>query len=145
MVTEVIQQYLSDLVVHEVDPKVGYARRSLVVEDDKDVVLGTLVYRSKSSGELDQKAEYTVYTTNSALVATNEFAVVFGDNMCFNPSFTTEDLDGAYNAVGFVRDEVILKDATIFEANGITTDGDKEKVKALLEAQGIIIEKVLGA
>lgn len=138
--------YLSDLVVHEVSPSVGYARRVIALSDTATAFpMGTVVKRTIASGSLDQGAQYAKAAVGD-LVATNEFAVVFGDAYGVKETFTTSGVAGD-KAVAFVRGEVILKDELLMKSLSITdrTSADYKALKALLEKQGIIIETTLGA
>lgn len=139
------EQILSDLVVHEQDPSVGYARRVVnVAGAGADLPMGTVVFRTIASGAVDQGAAYApVGTPATDLVATNELAVVFGDKYGFNPVVTTAAV-GNTAAVSYVRGEVILKDELLLSVNEITRDSAAHKaLKAMLEKQGIIIETTL--
>lgn len=146
---------LTNLVVHEVEPNEGYARRDVNLAatlNNVAIPMGTLVFRTIASGQLDQDATYTPVgaTNDNALVATNEFAVVFGDRYAAKDSFNTiADGTTATPAVAFVRGEVQLKEDTVSEANALANRGTGDanqiarmvKVKALLEKQGIILLK----
>lgn len=141
-------QMLSDLVFHELDPSVGYARRVVNVTATGGTVipLGRVVFRTIASGAVDQAAPYALLTTpGTQLVATNEFAVVFGDKFSYNPAVVA-DADGTTACVSYVRDEVFLKDDLLLSANSITRgSADHLALKALLEKQGIMVETTLGA
>lgn len=144
---QIDETVLSDLVAHEAAPSVGYARRVVkVVGAGAALPMGKLVFRTIASGAVDQDAPYApVATPATELVGTNEFAVVFGDGYGAKKTFTTAGT-GNTAAVAFVHGEVVLKDALILEENGVTRGTAAHKaVKALLEKQGIIIEKTLGA
>lgn len=131
---------LSDLVIHEVDPSAGYARRVIkLTNTGAEIKQGAIAYRTVASGLVNQDAAYTLLDgeTDSAELAddTNEFAVIFGDEYSAQKVFTSADSDA--KAVAFVRGEVQLKDSVVYEASGI--DGSEAAVKALLEKQGIIL------
>lgn len=139
------EQILSDLVVHEQDPSVGYARRVVnVTGGGAEMPMGRIVFRTIASGAVDQAAAFAPVTTPATqLVSTNEFAVVFGDGYGFKPTFTSAAV-GDTKAVAYVRGEVILKDELLLSVNTITRDSaDHKALKALLEKQGIIIETTL--
>lgn len=149
--TVINQTTLSDLVVHEIDPSVGYARRVVKLSDtSKDVKMGTLVYRTTASGVVDQGATYAVVGDAADVVtnvkAANEVAVVFGDKFGAKDTFKTGSGSGT-QAVAFVRGEVILKDELIMANHGITDRASAAylAIKAILERQGIILETTLGA
>lgn len=133
---------LSDLVVHELDPAVGYSRRDLNIDTEDTVEIGTVVFREITS---DLTAPYTPVTSADALVDTNEFAVVYGDEFSFNPSFTPRAIaEGQYNAVGYVGTsgglqlkEYYIKERIVEDAG--LTEANFETLKGLLEAQGIQI------
>ena len=151
-VTETYQARFSDLVVHELDPSVGYSRRDLnVTPGSVPVKLGTVVYRAKSA---DLTAPYAVLDSATPLVATNEFAVVYGDHFSFNPSFTPRAIAaGRYNAVGFVGTSGALQlkeyyikqvaKSPVLEGGAALTDAQVETLKGLLEQQGIQVLKTV--
>lgn len=135
---------LSDLVLHERDPSVGYAREVVFVDvsADTDVTLGTVAYRAKGATD----TAYSLLTAAAQLVATNEFVVLFGDQYgCRTDGWTLLADDTLDNAVGFVRDNVILKDYLVEQ---LYTTGDTpvltptqfESLRHLLKAQGVILE-----
>lgn len=142
----------SDLVVHEIDPSVGYSRRDLnITPPSVPVLLGTVVYRAKSS---DLTAAWTVLGSATPLVLTNEFAVVYGDHYSFNPSFTPRAIAaGRYNAVGFVGTsgglqlkEYFIKQvaqASVPNGGAALNDAQFETLKGLLEQQGIQVLKTV--
>lgn len=137
-------QLLSDLVVHEVDPSVGYARKvvNVTVASDTNLKLGAVVYRAKGT---DPDATYSVLTANTALVATNEFAVVIGDYYSYrlDPVVVTA-ATSPKNITVYQRGLVMLKDFTVLAAvkanfAGIT-DAEFKTLRHLLEEQGVLIE-----
>ena len=142
----------SDLVVHELDPSVGYSRRDLnITPPGRPVLLGTVVYRAKSA---DLTAAWTVLDSATPLVLTNEFAVVFGDHFSYNPSFTPRTIAaGRYNAVGFVGTsgglqlkEYYIKQvakSAVVDGGAALSDAQVETLKGLLEQQGIQVLKTL--
>lgn len=142
----------SDLVVHEMDPSVGYSRRDLNITPPViPVLLGTVVYRAKSA---DLTAAWTVLGSAAPLVLTNEFAVVYGDHFSFNPSFVPRTIAAnRYNAVGFVGTSGALQlkeyyikqvaKATAATGGADLTDAQVETLKGLLEQQGIQVLKTV--
>lgn len=143
---QIKRDMLSDLVVHEIDPSVGYARRVIAVSNTETAFpMGTVVKRAISGAALDQATQYAKAAVGD-LVATNEFAVVFGDGYGCKETFTTSANAGD-KAVAYVRGEVILKDELLMKSLSITdrTSADYKALKSLLEKQGIIIETTLGA
>lgn len=143
---------LSDIVVNELDPKVGYARETINVTPPAGgapLAAGTVVYRVKSA---DPLAAYAVLSADTQVAATNEFAVVFGDHYGFKESFVPSAVDSsnpiAGNAVAFVRGPVQLKDyylRQIAQDSGGANLSDSEfnQLCELLSKQGIIVEKTL--
>ena len=143
---DIEQTKLSDLVVHEIDPSVGYARRVVNISTTAtDVPMGTIVYRTISSGALDQGASFAVLSDPEVqLVATNEFAVQFGDNYGCKTAWIAGASASTVNSVAFVKGDVILKDELILDATGFTRNSvEHRKLKQLLENQGVIIEQTL--
>lgn len=151
-VAQTFVQRMSDLVVHELDPSVGYSRRDLNITPITPAIrIGTVVYRAKSA---DLTAAWTVLASATPLVLTNEFAVVYGDHFSFNPSFVPRAIAaGRYNAVGFVGTsgalqlkEYFIK--TVAKSTAATggadlTDAQVETLKGLLEQQGIQVLKTV--
>lgn len=151
-VAETFVQRFSDLVVHELDPSVGYSRRDLNVTPITPAIrMGTVVYRAKSA---DLSAAWTVLASATPLVLTNEFAVVYGDHFSFNPSFVPRAIAAnRYNAVGFVGTsgalqlkEYFIKQVakdTVPNGGAALTDAQVETLKGLLEQQGIQVLKTV--
>lgn len=151
-VAETFVQRFSDLVVHEMDPSVGYSRRDLNITPITPAIrMGTVVYRAKSA---DLTAAWTVLASEAPLVLTNEFAVVFGDHYSFNPSFVPRTIaSGKYNAVGFVGTsgalqlkeyyiKQVAKSAAV-DGGADLSDAEVETLKGLLEQQGIQVLKTV--
>lgn len=141
------QQFLNDLLAHEMAPYDGYARRvvNVTLAAGTSIPMGTVVFRAKNVA--DQTLPYAPVTpanAATALVEENELAVVFGDK--WKAQLTIEaEATGDTPCVSFVRDEVQLKDHRLMASCGIT-DRDSAEYKALkgiLESQGVIIEKTL--
>lgn len=151
-VAETFTQRFSDLVVHELDPSVGYSRRDLNITPITPAIrLGTVVYRAKNA---DLTAAWTVLASAAPLVLTNEFAVVYGDHFSFNPSFVPRAIAAnQYNAVGFVGTsgalqlkEYYIKQVAKSATNvggAALTDAQVETLKGLLEQQGIQVLKTV--
>lgn len=131
---------LSDLVVHERDPSVGYAREVVFVDvaADTPVVMGMVAYRAKAATD----TAYALLSNASQLVATNEFVVLFGDEYGAKPQgFTLLAAETTDNAVGYVRDNVILKDYPVRQAtSGFLNATQFEGLRHLLKEQGVILE-----
>lgn len=145
-VNDAYSKRFSDLVVHELDPSVGYGRKSVNVTPPANsgaVQLGTVVFRAKGT---NPEAAYAVFSNVSQLVATNEFAVIYGDHFSFNPSFVPRAVAaGRFNAVGFVGHagglqlkELYIKE-TVTAAVPAITAAEFESLKELLELQGIVV------
>lgn len=131
---------LSDLVFHEIDPSVGYAREVVFVDVAADTIVpvGMVAYRAKGASE----GAYTLLSAAAQLVTTNEFVVLFGDEYGFRtdgiPLAAAETAD---NAVGFVRGPVQLKDYLIREATSSFLNATQfEQLRHLLKAQDVIVE-----
>ena len=131
---------LSHLVLHEKDPSIGYAREVIWVDVAADTVVtpGTVVFRAKGATDL----AYGLLTSNTQLVTTNEFAVLFGDRYGHKESWTLLAADVVDNAVAFVRDNVILKDYLLKQkyVTSVLTAPQFEALRHLLKAQGVILE-----
>jgi len=149
--TTLSRRVLSDLVVHEFDPAVGYARQDLNVTPDGEITVGTVVVRAKSASNTAATA-WAVLDGASDVAATNEFAIVYGDHFGFNEAFTPRTIaSGRFNAVGFTGKNggLILKDWLVKqvaqdEEGAALTDAQFAALCELLKAQGIILETTLG-
>ena len=137
---------LSDLIFHEANsPYVGYDRNDLtdavVTVAGADVLtLGTPVFRVKGA---TAGAKWAPVKANTALVTTNEFALVIANGL-------GEQLDvsgaGDHQVTLLVRGPVVVKDAKVKEsaaAVGLTVAADQANLIHLLKAQGIIAEKTI--
>ena len=131
---------LSDLVLHEKDPSVGYAREVVFVDVAADTVVtpGTVAFRAKGNTE----APYALLTAAAQLVNANEFIVLFGDRYSAKDSWTLLAADTTDNAVGFVRDNVILKDYLLKQkyVPSVLTLAQFGALVHLLKAQNVILE-----
>lgn len=137
-------QLLSDLVVHEVDPSVGYARKVVPVSvaSDTTLKLGAVLYRAKGT---DPTVAYSVVTDATSLVTTNEFAVVIGDYYGYElQPITVTAADSPKNVTVYKRGLVVLKDFTIKTAVLVNfptiSDAQFGVLKHLLENQGVLVE-----
>lgn len=137
------QRRLSDLIVHEADsPYVGYTRADLtdavVTVAGADVLtLGTPVFRAKGAVA---GAKWAPVKANTALVTTNEFALVIADGLG-----EQNDVSGAgdHKVTLLVRGNVVVKKATVeaaANAVGLTNAADKANLVHLLKEQGIVPE-----
>ena len=142
------QRRLSDLIVHEADsPFVGYTRAdlndSVVTVAGTDVLtLGTPVFRAKGAVA---GAKWAPVKANTALVTTNEFALVIADGLG-----EQNDVSGAgdHKVTLLVRGNVVVKKATVEAAAGavgLTNAADKANLVHLLKAQGIVAETTIAA
>lgn len=132
---------LSDLVLHEKEPAVGSAREVVFVDVAADTVvtLGTVAFRAKAATD----TSYALLTASSQLVATNEFVVLFGDRYGCKESWTLLGADIVDNAVGFVRDNVQLKDYLLkqkYITGGVLNTTQFAGLVHLLKSQGVIVE-----
>lgn len=137
-------QLLSDLVVHEIDPSVGYARKvvNVSVGSDTTLKLGAVLFRAKGT---DPTVPYSVVVDATSFVTTNEFAVVIGDFYGYelSPVLVTAATSPKPVTV-YKRGLVMLKDFTILAAvqqnfAGITTT-QFGVLKHLLENQNVLVE-----
>lgn len=145
-VTMPYSKRLSDLVVHEIDPSVGYGRKCVNVTPPAGgaaVEIGTVVYRAKGT---NPEGAYAVLSAAAQIVETNEFAVIYGDHYSFNPSFVPRAIAaGQFNAVGFVGHSggLQLKEYYIRQFADTLgtplTDAQFASLKEVLEKQGIVV------
>lgn len=135
----------SDLVVHELDPSVGYSRQSVNVTPPAAgaaIAMGTVGVRAKSA---NPAAPYTVLAAAADVVATNEFVVLYGDCYGQKGDFVPFAVQtGEFNAVGFVGHNGGLQLKEYFvkqiaqDADGAAlTDAEFESLRQLLNVQGI--------
>lgn len=139
-VNDAYEARLSDLIV---DEKIqgGFTRECINVTPAGVLKIGTVVFRAKS---LDPVAPYAVVSVVGDLVATNEFAIVFGDGYGFNPSFTPAAIvAGRTNAVSIRRGPVQVKEYFIDQVHAALTAPQKVTLKELLKGQGILVAPTL--
>lgn len=137
-------QLLSDLVVHEFDPSVGYARavNTVTVASNTTLQLGSVVFRAKGT---DPTVTYSVVTDATSFVTTNEFAVVIGDFYGYElaPILVTAATSPMSMTV-YKRGLVILKDFTVLAAVKVNfagiTDTQFGVLKHLLAQQNVLTE-----
>lgn len=136
---------LSDLIVTDYDPSTGHTHDDINVTPpagDAPVTFGTVVFRAK---DVDPEAPYAVLSANTDVVATNEFAVVFGDHYAFNPSFVPKAITaGKFNAIAVRRGpsalkEYYLKKITQDVGGAALTNAEFASLKELLKLQGIVV------
>lgn len=143
----------SDLVYHELDPSVGYARQDLNITPPAagaEVLMGTIVFRAKA-GANTAETPYAALSAAADISADNEYAVVYGDHYQCKGEFVPRAIAaGQYNAVGFVgkNGALMLKDYLIKpiaqDADGADlTDAQFENLREVLASQGIIVEVTL--
>lgn len=144
---------LSDLVYHELDPSVGYSRQDINVtppDAGAAVEMGTVVFRAKANANT-AATPYAVLSAAGQIVATNEFAIVFGDHYSCKDSFVPRTIDsGQFNAVAFVgkNGALMLKDYLIKAiaqdaAGAALTDAQFENLREVLAQQGLLVEVTL--
>lgn len=130
---------LSDLVFHEIDPCVGYAREVVFVDvaADTPITMGTVAYRAKAATD----TAYTLLSSNAQLVTTNEFVVLYGDRYSAQTAgWTLLAADTTDNAVGYVRGMVQLKDQLIKANTSFLNAAQFAALVHLLKAQDVIVE-----
>ncbi len=137
-------QLLSDLVVHEIDPSVGYARKAvnLSVGADTTLKLGAVLFRAKGT---DPTVAYAPVTAAGQLVTTNEFAVLIGDYYGYRVyPISVTAAESPKKVTVYQRGMVVLKDFTIKTAVQGTfaaiSDAQFATLCHLLEQQGILVE-----
>lgn len=137
-------QLLSDLVVHEIDPSVGWARKvvPLTVAADTTLKPGSVLFRAKGT---DPTAVYSVLTAAAALVTTNEFAVVIGDYYGYElADITVTAAESPKKITAYVRGQVMLKDFKLEESVKLNfaaiSAAELATLKHLLENQGVLVE-----
>ena len=141
-VTMPYSQQLSDLVVHELDPSVGYSRKCVNVTPPAAgaaVEVGTVAFRAAAT---DPLAPYAVLSAAADIADTNEYVVIYGDEFSFNPSFVPRAIAaGQFNAVGFVGHSggLQLKEYYLKQRHAALTDAQFASLKEVLEKQGIVV------
>jgi len=135
---------LSDLIVHESEPKVGYCREEITVGSTPAVTLpiGSVVFRAIAA----TPGNYAVLSNTNQLVTTNEFAITLGDSLGEVLPLSIAAA-GTGNCAAVVRGNIILKDQKVFDvvvANGLALDATaKANLRHMLKKQGIILEKTI--
>lgn len=134
---------LSDLVVNELEPCVGWARKVVPVDIDEEteVAQGTVVFRARG---IDPTVPFAPITAAANLAITNEYAVLFGDNYNAKPTFfITQGEAVSFFNQGVILKEKALKDIYVNGEDEILTEAQFEGLKLLLERQGIRVEHTL--
>jgi hypothetical protein len=143
--TPFTQIMLSDLVVNEQDPSVGYARRVIRVAGTGSLPIGAVVFRAAGT---DPAATFAPVTAAANIATGNEYAVVFGDKYGYNSVIPLQASPAATgNAVAFVQGDVILKEYLLKQyAMGTVglTQTQFNSLKHMLEKQGVRVEITLG-
>lgn len=140
---QISRKVLSDLVYHEMEPAVGYARKTVVVQHDGDLEMGTVAFRAKTT---NLNAPYAPVTAAADLSLDNEYVVLFGDHYGCKESWTATDDATAVNSVGFNGDAggVFLKDLYIIETTGFARgSAEYNQLKQVLANQNMILETTL--
>lgn len=131
---------MSDLVLNETAKAIGLARQSINVTppaNNGKIKLGTVVFRAKS---LDLESPYTVLTSATELSTDNEYAVVFGDNFSTEDGFVPKAIvAGKFNAVGFVKGYIQLKDYFLKQDLASFTSAQFNQLISLLRIQDILV------
>ena len=132
----------SDLVLEEDKNCVRTQRKviSLNLTSAELVKLGQIVYRAKGT---DPTATYSKVSSSGQIVATNEFAVVFGDRLEFKESFNAPTSGFATTpAIAYTNGfggQLILRSTlpdALLTAAGLSAS-NIASLKLLLENQGI--------
>lgn len=129
---------LGDLVVHEHEPSIGYARKviNLNFVAAQAVPMGTVV------ASTDAGVSYHLAAVADLTATGARFAVVFGDRYSARPTFNIAATT-ATPAVAFVRGGVILSDFLIKQNNTQFNAAQIVTLKGLLEQQGVLVEIAL--
>lgn len=144
---------LSDLVYHELDPSVGYARQDLNITPPAggaEVKMGTVVFRAKASANT-ASTPYAALSGAGDISVDNEYAVVYGNHYQCKGSFVPRDIaEGQFNAVGFVgkNGALMLKDYLVKaiaqdSAGASLSDAEFENLREVLASQGLLVEVTL--
>lgn len=92
-------KYMSDLFIDH--DKFHYSNENANITPAGVLKLGTIVYRAKGSAPT---AAWTIVDDAADVVATNEFAVVYGDHNSFAYDFTPKAIAaGKWNSIVVVR------------------------------------------
>ena len=102
------------------------------------IPLGTVVFRAKGLGK---RAPWAVLSAAADVVATNEFAVVWGDGYAFRADFTPNAIvAGRYNAVVIKRGPAEFKEFYIKQVHANALGADPYDVlKQLMADQGLVV------
>lgn len=132
-----LQKRASDLVVAHLDHNFSNDDANITPPAASAAIpFGTVVFRAKGLGK---EAAWAAVTDNTALVTTNEFAVVFGDAYGFKADFVPNAIAAdRYNAVVIKRDAG-LKEYYIKQVHGTALGADFDVLKQLMADQGLIV------
>lgn len=127
----------SDLVVAHLDHNFSNDDANITPPAAGAIIpFGTVVFRAKG---LAKAAPWTVITDDTSVVATNEFAVVFGDGYGFKADFVPKAIVAdRYNSVVIKRDAG-LKEYYIKAVHGTALGADFDILKQLMADQGLIV------
>lgn len=129
---------LSDLVVHELEPLIGSARKviNLNFVASQAVPLGTVV------ASTDAGVSYHLVVAADLVATGVRFGVVIGDRFSFRPTWNIVAAT-ATPAVAYTRGGVILSDFLIKQNNTQLNAAQINTLKGLLEQQGVLVEIAL--
>jgi len=133
--TDLTYFVLGDLVVHEVEPLIGYARDTITLNfaAASTVKMGQVVAKAAAD------STYHAAVVADLTTAGTTFAVVFGDGYGQKASFPVAAATNA-GAVAFVRGQVVLSDYLIKAVNTQFNTAQIATLKGLLKNQGVIVE-----
>lgn len=144
--TPIAYNLMSDLVVDEFQPTVGWARKVIPVQTTaaEELPLGAVVYRAKG---VDPTTPYDIVADNSAIDAGNEFAVILGDKLKAQTDGVTTEAGTTVQLLAYVRGPVMLKQKPLLSylvGTAGLTESEAGQVLHLLESQGVLSETTIG-
>lgn len=128
----------SDLIIHEYFGNYNFDDANITPPAGGAVIpLGTIVFRAKG---LAVDAPWAVLTAGAAVVATNEFGVVYGDGYGWKCDFAPVAIAaGRFNGVVIKRGPAMLKEFYIKGQYKTSLAADYPKLIALLADQGLVV------
>lgn len=131
---------VSDLLIDHMEG--GFNFQGANITPAGVIKIGTVVFRAKG---IDPVAPYAAVTAAS-LVATNEFAVVYGDHFSYNYSFTPKAIAaGLWNSLVIDKGPAMFKEFYIKQVQSALTKPQFEVLRLLLKNQGLVVIEDINA
>lgn len=130
-----LQKRPSDLIVDQESGNFNYDNANITPAGV--IPFGTVVFRAKG---LAIEAPWAAVAADADVAATNEYAVVYGDQYGFKADFTPKAIAAKkFNAVVIKRGPAMLKEFYIKQVHGTALTTKYGILKQLLADQGVVV------